>query len=376
MRIKKLLIVPPDALVEPEYGNPLIGVIARPLKSLKRRFTPASAPYDAEVLFYGDMPFVLGRENTFQFGEYFSHLHFRRVPPSSPYPSCHGTPRATTVNVSQLERVLGGVDAVLISTRAGVRRERVTVLARSRGIPIGLIDFQDHQENYGAIDVRKNLTYNFIEGRDFDLYFKKDLLLGYGTRTIRPIAPVPVRPESFVFPAAKKSFDIFYSGRSRQGCQADRGEMIELVKQRFSNILIQEHDRGRGSFMTTHEYWRDLALARMALSSSGKVWDSLRHCEVGLAPKTVLLAPKPYVETVGPKLVDGENAILYDTEFREGKYHVADLQEVVAKIKHCLADEFLRTRLAETWMRDVREGHTVLARSRYVVGEMERVFSS
>jgi len=374
MEIQKILMVPADALVD-ESASSRFSSVLRPLKEVKRYFNPGATPYDAEILFYSDIPLVLGSENVFQFGEYPSQLHFKRVPSNSPYPSCHGTPRATIVRHDEIADILEKVDALLVSTRAGTRRDVVVPLARKKGIPVALLDFQDHHANYGAADIRKELTYGFRRGRDYDLYFKKDLPLGYATDCIRPLAPVPVRPESFAIPEMGKDVDVFYSGRSRAGCQADRGETVELVKENFHNTLIKEHAQGRGSFMTTHEYWRSIARSKMALSPSGKVWDSLRHCEVGLARGTALIAPRPYVETVGPKFEDGKNSILYDTKFREGKYHLKNPSELVGKIKHFLSDDASREALASAWVKDVREGHTVFARSRYLVEEMGRVFS-
>jgi len=368
-----MFIVPADALVDASASSGFSSVL-RPLRELKRYFNPGATPYDAEILFYGDIPLVLGRENVFQFGEYPSQIHAKRVPLNSPYPSCHGTPRATIVRQDEIADILGKVDALLVSTRAGARRDLVVPLARNRGIPVALLDFLDHHANYGAVDIRKDLTHGFEQGRDYDLYFKKDLPRGYAADRIRPLAPVPVRPESFAFPETGKDVDIFYSGRSRAGCQADRGETVELVKTNFQNSFIVEHE-GRGNFMSTHEYWQSLARAKMALSPSGKVWDSLRHCEVGLAAGTALIAPRPYVETVGPKLEDGTNAILYDTEFREGKYHLKNPGELVGKIKHILADDASREAIADAWAKDVREGHTVLARSKYIIETMERAFS-
>lgn len=373
MEIRKLLLVPADALVDASAPSAFSRVL-EPLREIKRHFTPGQTPYDAEILFYGDMPLVLGRENVFQFGAYPAQLHAARVPAQSPYPSCHGTPRATIVHGEEINEILQRVDAVLVSTRAGKRRDAVMALAREKGVPVALLDFQDHQSNYGAADVRKELTYGFVAGRDYDLYFKKDLPLGYATERIRPMAPVPVRPESFTIPALGKDIDIFYSGRSRQGCQADRGETVDLVKEYFSGVVLKEHE-GRGNFMTTHEYWQYLARAKMALSPSGKVWDSLRHCEVGLAAGTSLIAPRPYVETVSPALEDGKNALLYDTEFREGKYHLENPREFVRKIRELLSDDASREAVANAWSSDIREGHTVFARSKYIVEEMGRVFS-
>lgn len=374
MRIKSLLVVAAETIVRPKETEGTGASIARLVKDLRQRFWPVAGAYDGELQFYGDLPIILGRENAFLFGEFHPHLHARRVARISPYPSLHGVPRPSSLTRNEVEKRIGGVGAVLVSTRAGERGEFVRELARRHGVPIALFDFADHHTNYGASDIRKELTYAFTQGRDYDLYFKKDLPLGYATDTIRPVAPIAVRPESYRFPRAIKDQDLFYSGRPRPGCQADREELIAAVRNDFPHAVIIEHD-SRGTFMTTVEYWRHLARSRIALSPSGKVWDSFRNCEVGLAPATVLVAPKPYVETVGPALVDGVNAILYDTELRDGRYHLQDALALMEKIRHYLDRPDAANALAERWAADVRSGHTVLARSRHILEAMERAFS-
>ncbi|MDP3727417.1 MAG: glycosyltransferase [bacterium] len=369
MKIKRLLIASAEALVRPkEARSPL-----RALKDFRQRFRPVAGTYDGELQYYGDLPAVLGRENVFLFGEFHPHLHAARVAKVSPYPSLHGTPRPAALTEEEVRGKIGGVDAVFVSTRAGGRGELVRRLARERGIPVALFDFADHHMNYGAVDIRKELTYGFAVGRDYDLYFKKDLPLGYGTNKIVPLCPAPVRPESFHFPHLPKDQDIFYSGRPRIGLQADREELLAAVRDEFPHAAILEHE-SRGSFLTTAEYWRHLARSHIALSPSGKVWDSYRHCETGLAPQTLLVAPKPYVETVGPPLEDGVNAVLYETELRGGRYHLMDAPALMEKIRYYLGHPGAADTMADRWAVDVRAGHTVLARSRYILDMMERAF--
>ena len=369
MSIRRLFIAPAEALLRSKETGSLL----RRIKDIRQLIRPVAGTYDGELQYYGDLPKVLGRGNVFLFGEFHPHLHARRVARTSPYPSQHGVARPTSLTESEVRDRIGSVDAVLVSTRAGERGELVRALARERGIPVALFDFADHHANYGAKDIRKELTRGFIEGRDYDLYFKKDLPLGYGAERIVPLCPAPVRPESYRFPAVAKDQDIFYSGRPRPDLQADRGELVYAVKDAFLDAVVLEHE-SRGSFMTTAEYWRHLARSRIALSPSGKVWDSYRHCETGLAPHTVLVAPKPYVETAGPPLRDGVNAILYDTELRDGRYHLKDAFALLEKIRYYLQHPDAATAMADHWARDVRAGHTVLARSRYIVDAMERIF--
>lgn len=370
MNIRRLFVASAEALVRPKEGASLL----RSVKDLRQLLQPVAGTYDGELQYYGDLPLILGRESVFLFGEFHPHLHARRPARASPYPSQHGVPRPMALTEREVRERIGMADAALVSTRAGERGEMVRTLAREHGIPVALFDFADHHANYGAADIRKGLTHGFVHGRDYDLYFKKDLPFGYGTERILPLCPAPVRPESYRFPAMEKDQDIFYSGRPRPDLQADRDELIAAVEAAFPQAVILKHE-SRGTFLTTAEYWRHLARSRIALSPSGKVWDSYRHCETGLAPSTLLVAPKPYVETVGPPLRDGVNAILYDVELQsDGRYHLKDATAVVDKIRYYLGRPKEAVAVAERWAADVRVGHTVRARSRYILDAMERAF--
>ncbi|RJQ36776.1 glycosyltransferase family 1 protein [Candidatus Parcubacteria bacterium] len=370
MAIKTILIVPAAGIRNDALERPIISR----LTAARRYLSPASG-YDAEIQFYGDIPAILGAERTFVLGGFLPHLHAARVPAHAPYPSCHGVPPITAVRAAALETVLSAVDAVLVSTRAGGAGERAIRAARKRDIPVVLLDFPDHWELYGAPDARARLAGSFQAGRDFDLLFMKDLPRGEQTDAVLPLAPSPVRPSSYVLPTALKSSDIFFSGRTRTECQDDRPEVVDLIRGAFKKARIIEHDVKRQSFTLIQDYWTYLAEARMALSPSGKSWDSFRHAEVGLAPLTALIAPKPYIETTGPALEDGRNAILYDIEFRGGRFHLKNGAELVEKIRSYLARPQAIESLARAWARDVRAGHTILARSRYILNEMERVFA-
>ncbi len=374
MKIKRLLVVPCDTLVQGKEVARRTSFFGEAASFLAIKLGRSGFSYDGEIQFYGDFPALLGKEHVFVYGRFHPHLYVKHVPKNCPYPSCHGLPKGTAIGSKDLSAVMSQVDAVFVSLRGGERAQEVLAEAGRRGIPRALFDFEDYPEIYGRALAAKELTAGYAHGKDFELYFKKELPLGFRTDTILPLAPSPVRPESYRFPNANKRHAIFYSGRSRPGCQADREEAVALLG-KFPGGEFIDHDRRRRSFLTTHEYWRHLAESRMALSPSGKSWDSYRHCEVGLAPQTLLIAPKPFIETAGPQLIDGRNAILYDTEFRDGKYHLKDAGALADAVRYYLSHDDERKKIADAWQRDVLSGHTVLGRSCYILESMERAFS-
>lgn len=370
--LKSILIVPTDAIVESAPFHAGAAVFLKGWRWLKRRILGMPRVYHAELQRYGDIPAILGQENTFILGELFPHFYLKTPPAQCPYPSCHGLPEGTAVGLSQLSDVIGRVDAVVASVGAGERGRQAIAEARRRDIPVAIIDAYDHRAVYSGEVTAGELCRGFAPGRDFDIYFKNDLPLGFRTGTLLPLAPCPLRPASYRPPTLPKDVDIFYSGRVRVKGQPDGAEVVELVKSQFPRAAMLE-PKGHRDFLTLVQYWDMLARAKIILSPSRLAWDSFRHCEAGLAPDSALVAPRPYVETAGPALKDGVNAILYDTEFSRGAYHLVRGDALVDKMKYYLDHGPERERLAQAWRRDVLAGHTVLARSRYILESLAKL---
>lgn len=328
--------------------------------------------YNQEVVLHADVPRVLGKENVFVFGRVRPHFYDPAVPETCLYPSFHGASQGTEISDAKTAlSVIKDVDVVFLSVRGGARRDAALREARNRDVPIVMLDYADHEANYGAKDIEKELCCGFRRGEHFDLYFKNDLPLGHRTDVIHPLAPVPVRPESYRFPSLERDIDIFFSGRLRKLYQADRAETIALLKDHFGGAFVLGHQTS-GTFETPQAYCEKLSRSKMALCPSGRVWATQRHCEIGLAPSAALIAARPYVETVGPPLKDGVNAVLYDVEFRDGKYHLAGAAELREKIAYYLDRPVELQRVAQAWASDVRTGHTILARTTYLVETVER----
>lgn len=205
-------------------------------------------------------------------------------------------------------------------------------------------------------------------------FLKKELLLGLASKTLRPLAPVCVRPEMYSFNVnTPKDNDVFYSGRIQEKTQADRGEVVSLFGKHFSSSMIIGHGTQK-TFLTVSEYLGHMARSKFILSPSGISWDSVRLTEAGLTPNAVLIAPKPYIETTGPKLIDGENAILYDVELEDdGKYHLKNGNGLIEKVNHLLKHDDERERMAKKWHDDVLAGHTIRARSQYILDSIEKI---
>tara|TARA_Y100001935_G_scaffold248077_1_gene244796 strand:- start:12447 stop:13571 length:1125 start_codon:yes stop_codon:yes gene_type:complete len=374
MKIKKILVVPSSRIINSESNLPSRR-FKNTMRKIKNIFRKRFLIYDGELIFYADIPKILGKDNVYVLGVYHSHLLDPKIQQYCPYPSCHGTPAATFIDEKELSSVMAEVDAVLISTRSGNRGDMARIEAGKQSVPIAIFDFTDHEANYGSKNIKDKLCYDYQLGRDYNLYFKKDLPLGFETDTIQPIAPVPVRVGSYDFSIYNKDYSVFYSGRGREDkCQNDRKETIDLVyNSDIKNTLLIDHN-DRKTLMTTREYWDNISKSNFCLSPSGRVWDSFRHAEIGLSPNTAIIAPKPYVHTVGPKLIDGVNSILYDTELVGGKYSLKNKSKLLEKINYYINNDSKRVKLAEQWSSDVVHGHTTYSRSMQLIKKMQECF--
>ena len=144
MEVKKLLIVPSDRVVAGQKND---SVLFRFVKYLKSKSRCNMLSYDGEMQFYADMPVVLGKENTFVFGEYQRQYFSETVPDNCPYPSCCKTPEPRFISQGELEYVIKEVDALLVSTRAGQRGTIAIEKAKASDVPVAILDFQDHESN-------------------------------------------------------------------------------------------------------------------------------------------------------------------------------------------------------------------------------------
>lgn len=378
MKINKILIVPAEKVVNEQqpflhYLHPYILA-----KYIKRSLRPC-VHYIGELQFYGDIPSILGKKNTFMYGQLLPMLHSKKLPENSAYPSCHGIPYYTSIRRNNLKKILKQVEAVLISSRSGAFGDEVLAILGAgpeyKRVLRAIIDFPDQEELYYTKN-RQDMYRGYVYKKQFDIYFKKELLPELNESYTYPLAPLAVRPEMYSFPNVKKDKSVFYAGRMRQiKCQADREETVaaieELNKKTNDNLILKHVSRK--DFLSTKEYWRALARSRMALSPSGRVWDSFRHCEVGLSPNTAIIAPKPYQLVAGPYLEDGKNSILYEAELQsDGKYHLKNKEEFLAKVEYYREHPNETDRLAGQWNEDVLRGHTVYARSKYILETIER----
>lgn len=372
MSIQRVLIVPSEFVTT--YSKRRLWKFKRVCKALRyRRFQTAFEVMNAhmlvaEVLHYADIPKILGVENTYMVGRYYRDYTRKSIPRHTRYPSLHKTPKGTYIDESELAEVIKKVEAVIICKRAGSLGDRARSLARKHDVFMAVVDHFDDLELYKNPDT-KPLTDGLRYGQDYHLYFKHDIPLGRASDTLLPIAPMPVRVESYPVAAwngYQRDISVFYRGQQRLGVlRGDRHQLAELIRSHIPSAVIDNQPK-RKTF-SVKEYWEKLARSLIAYTPSGKVWDSTRHCETALFG-CVPLIPQPDCETVNSAVRNGENAIAYETQrTRNGEYVVVNVKKTLDRVKEVLSDGIELPRIAESWRQEVFVNHTTEARARYLV---------
>jgi Glycosyl transferases group 1 len=328
--------------------------------------------FAGEVLYYCELSSLLGRDSVFILGGY-SNLYFRSHPEEVSYPSLTRIPPAVPVTPEQAKSLLGQVDAVLV-TPDGIRRNEGLIQDFARlDKPTAIIDFQDHEAMF--VDPNAQVERDFKQGKHFTHYFKKDLPLRETRKNFFPLAPLPVRPECYNLRPGGwegKSLDIFFRGRLGAGrVRKEREEAVRLLRTAYPNtdITWTDVEEGRGIFprrMVGKEYWQEFERSRIALSPGGRVWDSFRHCEIGLFGCTLII-PLPDCQMAGIALRDGYNCIGYDVRVEDGEHRLVNSTGLVEKVRGYLKDDKALQRLALQWQRDVMQSHTSKARAQQIL---------
>lgn len=321
----------------------------------------------AEVLHYADVAALLGAGRTFIVGAYYPDYTRSSPGPYSRYPSLCKTPAGTPVRERDVGDLLPHVDAVVIGTRAGAVGDRVRRLAKARGVFVAMLDHCDDLAVYGSPEAAP-LTGGLRYGYDYDLYFKHDIPLGRASGTLLPLAPMPVRPESFPqVPAdGRRPIPVFYRGQQRLTVlRGDRAQLAALLRDRIPGAVIDNQPVRKTYALAA--YWRDLARARIAFSPSGKVWDSTRHTEAAMFG-CVPLMPLPDCETVRGAVRDGEQIVGYRTaRLPDGRYAVVDPEGTIDRVRDLLRDERALERMGRAWRDTVLAHHTTRARAHYLL---------
>lgn len=321
---------------------------------------------------YADIVECLGSDSVHMLGKYYPEYIQTDFDPYTRYPSLHNTPIIKHIFGSIEDINIEQYDAIIIGIRSGELGEKLRKRALKKNIMVVIIDYFDHLDVY-ANPTLECVTRGLVWKKDFDLYFKHDLPLMVNEEYLLPIAPMPIRNKAYPkinVQWKNKNTPIFYSGRSGHRPRADRIQLCEEIGRRINGSKIVEI--GPYEKISIVDYANNLANTKIALSPSGKVWDSTRHSETGLY-LNVPLIPKPDCQTVNNLIKNDINALQYEIEINKvsGIYQVKCIDDLIEKINYYLEHDQDLMGMAAKWRQEILESHTTLARAQYMLRNIE-----
>lgn len=319
---------------------------------------------------YIDLVKIIGRQNVFMLNEFNEKYLTSKIDQTSPYISMNNFNEPTYISYKNAMDMISKCDVIISSVRLDNKGKRLLEFSKSLKKFIVIVDYLDHLDIYKSNSHDKDILYRGKKlGTDFSLYLKHDIPLNFkDDDCIYPLAPMPVRQENF--PDAERNFtskenSFFYSGRIKHGVRNDRVELIKLISNHFNNLYFNFSE---DAFLTMNNYIKAAINSKICVSPSGKVWDSTRHCEIGLLNSAPLI-PKNNCKILGEPLLDLENCILYEVN---DSFSILNNQKLIHKLNELIKEinQEKLSNIAKSWRDNVLKHHTTLARAKFLYNKI------
>lgn len=346
--------------------------------------------FNSELNHYGEIISINGKNQTFFLDEihpiylkeknsnYLNNILNKKIVDS--HPSNLGYDMPSYINKNQIKSKKIKFDCVFFSTQSNKENFELINFFKEQRIKIILFDKLDHPEVY----FNKNSDiYRGFNRDNFDLYFKQDVPLTNNDNKIYPIAPVPstikINLEDYI--KIEKNFDsvFFFIGDYRLNVtRGDRFEIINFFKKNFRNSILELTTKKK-IFLSKEKIDNYLLKSSINLSPAGKVWCSLRHCELVNYFSPIIL-PKPNCKTAPGSFEDMKNCIFYETEFdgsllneSNSNYKLKNIKIFEDKIKHVLENKNLAKNIFFNYYDLVKNYHTRNKRAQYILDTISNI---
>lgn len=189
------------------------------------------------------------------------------------------------------------------------------------------------------------LRSDLVERFRVSLYLKRELLPGQGCGCrLEPFSLASPVSELVAAPASGKDVDVLFQGG---GTWAGRQDACDALRQEFGERFVG----GVSAHVGHQQYMETFARARVAISVRGFGFDSLKVWEIPSCEGTMLVADKLPILRSFP-LVDQEHCCYFN-----------DTGHLLDVVRHALADEERRARIARQGNAWVMAHHTPRARA-------------
>lgn len=231
-------------------------------------------------------------------------------------PSASLCPNVSSVTLSKMWQCLKNYNVVLLSSHTDKKLIEKIYTQKNIKTKVVIIDHEDHDDI--NLNCSKSRIYQDLkQDKHFDMYFKKDLPIGFSNKSLLPLAPDPIRVDSFPKPKNKKMQNrrnsVFFSGVvNKQTTQSHREILLnELTKLKNSKIVkIDVSNHYSKKLETNSELFAELDNSRFVICAPGRSWTTTRISMTAYFGCVPILC-EPDIELIDLPLIDEKNCILY-----------------------------------------------------------------
>lgn len=327
-----------------------------------------------EILYYAELAKI--NENTFFLGGLHREYLKKNIPSYTTNPSAHNLHQPKRISLKKLKKELRNFDALLVSIDSFNFYKDLIKNAKNLNIIVAIIDHPDQEDIYH--EKEKSLLFKGLsKGKDFDLYFKKDIPKGMLEDDLYPLAPDPIKIENFEdikrISMNNKKNDFFFSGvLNKPITYENRKDILEVFnssdKSHITTIDINNHYKRE--LLSHFELIENMAQSKFILSPSGRSWTTTRHTMSAVTYSCPVI-PTPDCETVKMNFEDNHNVITYPMLRYLGendrKKEALSLKDKLRYLNDAEAE-----RISENWREEVLSHHTTLERSKYILNTIKK----
>lgn len=292
--------------------------------------------------------------------------------PFDTHPSGRNCPEIEPISISKFRSDYAFFDFAFVSESAYPLVADLLRMYRSEGGRVAIIDHRDH-ETLIARPSMTELTRGLVHGKDFDVYFKKDIPLCFEYRWLYPLAPDPLRRESFslaeLTPIEQRSKSVFFSGIvSKEVTAQNRVRLLEILSEiDGANVnIIHLDSKGFGTNLrSNNDLFSEMLDSKFCFCPPGRSWTTTRlgmAAQFGCCP----IVSEPNMRLVSDAVCKPDKAILFPNILG------CDLQEIdrigfeLAEKIESMTDSEIQV-MAENWRNEFFQHHSPLARAEYLI---------
>lgn len=307
------------------------------------------------------------------------HRAYLRAPNElSTNPSGSYCPNIRGVGFSKVWSQIKKYDAFIVSSHTSKQIAQRIYDQKSERSKLAIIEHEDHDDLANRPrDVE--LYRGFERGRHFDLYFKKDLPLDVIRENLFPLAPDPLRAESFPQTSEKsmhlRKNSVFFSGIVNKKTTKDHRSILleELTKLPGSKIIrIDVKDHYAKNIDTNAALFAELQNSKFVICAPGRSWTTTRISMAAYFGCVPILS-EPDIQTVDLPLIDGKNCILYpNLRFASNELRREVSAQLGKRILKLSSEPSRLSEMAALFKEMYLSDHSTLARANYIKSILEK----